>query len=90
MFDGEPRMGKAIEMSRSKANARHENGEIEVVPVVLYEMDLQSDCKFLHQLSPLPEWGKCWRDFEKEGDWRDALFSIGNGIKQAIEKARAR
>jgi hypothetical protein len=74
-----------------KAEARHKNGEIEVVPVLLYEMDdLEHDCEFLYQLNPLPEWGKCWRDFEKDGDWRDALYPIGNGVKQAIEKARLR
>jgi hypothetical protein len=74
-----------VELERAKA--RHRNGEIEVVPVLLYPMDLQHDCEFLYQLNPLPEWGKSWRDFEKEGDWRDALYPIGNGIKQAIEKA---
>jgi hypothetical protein len=73
-----------------RAEARHKNGEIEVVPVVLYPMDLKSDCEFLYQPNPLPEWGKSWRDFEKDGDWNDALYPIGNGIKQAIEKARLR
>jgi hypothetical protein len=73
-----------------KARARHKNGEIEVVPVVLYPMDLKNDCEFLYALNPLPEWGKCWRDFEKDGDWNDALYPIGNGIKQAIERARLR
>ena len=77
-----------VELPRAKA--RHKNGEIEVVPVVLYPMDLKHDCEFLHQLNPLPEWGKSWRDFEKDGDWNDALYPIGNGIKQAIEKARGR
>ena len=51
-------------------------------------MDLKHDCEFLHQLNPLPEWGKSWRDIEKDGDWNDALPLIGNGIEQAIEKAR--
>jgi hypothetical protein len=78
------------EVELPRAKARHENGEIEVVPLVLYRLDLERDCEFLHQLNPLPEWGKCWRDFEKEGDWHDALFPIGNGVKQAIEKARLR
>ena len=77
-----------VELRRAKA--RHKKGEIEVVPVVLYPMDLKNDCEFLYGLKPLPEWGKSWRDFEKEGDWRDALYPIGNGIKQAIEKARLR
>jgi len=77
-----------VELPRAKA--RHKNGEIEVVPVVLYPMDLEHDCQFLYRLNPLPEWRKCWRDYEKDGDWNDALYPIGNGIKQAIEKARLR
>jgi hypothetical protein len=77
-----------VELERAKT--RHKNGEIEVVPVLLYPMDLKQDCEFLYQLNPLPEWGKSWRDFEKGGDWRDALYPIGNGVKQAIEKARLR
>jgi hypothetical protein len=68
------------------AKARHKKGEIVIVPVVLYPMDLEHDCEFLHQLNPLPEWGKSWRDYR---DLNVALFYIGNGIKQAIEKARA-
>jgi hypothetical protein len=77
-----------VELPRAKA--RHENNEIEVVPVVLYRVDLGHYCEFLHRLNPLPEWDKSWRDFEKDGDWNDALYPIGNGIKQAIEKARLR
>jgi hypothetical protein len=69
---------------------RLEKGEIDVVPVIVYPMDLKIDCEFLHQFNPLPQWGKCWRDFEREGDWRDALYPIGNGVKQAIEKVRLR
>jgi hypothetical protein len=77
-----------VELPRAKA--RHKNGEIEVVPVILYPMNLKHDCKFLHQFNPLPAWGKSWRDFEQDGDWNDALYPIGNGIKQAIEKVRSR
>ena len=79
---------QSVELPRAKA--RHENGEIEVVPVVLYPMDLMHDCEFLYPLNPLPEWGKSWRDFEKDGDWNDALYPIGNGLKQALEKVRSR
>ena len=79
---------KAVELPR--AMARHKNGEIEVVPVILYPMDLKRDCNFLSELNPLPEWGKTWQDFAKDGDWNEALPLIGNGIEQAIEKARLR
>jgi hypothetical protein len=34
-----------------------------VVPVVLYSMDLEHECKFLHELNPLPQWGKSWPGF---------------------------
>ena len=80
---------KTVELPR--AMARHKNGEIEVVPVILYRMDLERDCKFLYELNPLPaEWNKPWQDFKKDGDWNDALPLIGNGIEQAIEKALLR
>jgi len=79
---------QSVELPRAKA--RHKKGEIEVVPVVLYPMDLEHDCEFLYGLNPLPEWHKCWRDFEKDGDWNDALYPIGNGIKQTIEKVSHR
>jgi len=26
--------------------------------------------------NPLPEWGKCWRDFERDGDWNDAFILL--------------
>jgi hypothetical protein len=74
-----------VELPRAKA--RHKNGEIDVVPVVLYPMDLEHDCEFLFGLSPLPQLDKSWRDFR---DWNEALYPIGNGVKQAIEKARLR
>jgi hypothetical protein len=79
---------KDVELPR--AQARHKNGEIEVVPVLLYPMDLEHECEFLYQLNPLPEWGKSWWEFAKDGDWNAALYPIGKGVKQAIEKARLR
>jgi len=74
-----------VELERAKV--RHKNGEIEVVPVVLYPVDLKHDCEFLSEFNPLPKWGKCWRDY---GDYNVALHPIGEGVKQAIEKARLR
>jgi hypothetical protein len=74
-----------VELPRAKA--RYKKGEIEVVPVLLYPMDLEHDCEFLHKLNPLPKFGKSWRDYR---DSNYALYPIGNGIKQAIEKARLR
>jgi hypothetical protein len=50
-----------VELPRAKA--RHKNKEIVVMPVVLYSMDLEHECKFLHELNPLPQWGKSWPGF---------------------------
>jgi hypothetical protein len=57
---------------------------------VACQHQIKHDCEFLYQLNPLPEWGKSWRDFERDGDRNDALYPIGNGVKQAIERPRQR
>lgn len=74
-----------------EALRRQEIGEIEIVPLVLYPIDWDADCPVLKKFNPLPLFGKSWREYEQDGgDWNDALFPIGNGLKQAIDKARAR
>jgi hypothetical protein len=42
---------KTVELPR--AMAPHKNGEIEVVPVILYPMDLKRDCEFLYYISSI-------------------------------------
>jgi hypothetical protein len=37
-----------------------------------------------------PNGARAGRDFEMGGDWNDALYPIGKGVKEAIEKARLR
>jgi hypothetical protein len=79
------------EIELPEALRRHAKGEIEIVPLLLYPIDCESDCPELQRFHPLPVFGKSWRDFEQNGgDWNDALYPIGNGIKQAIDKVRAR
>jgi len=74
-----------------KAQQRFNSGDTVVVPIILYPMNLKHDCPFLDQFSPLPEWKKSWREHEQNGgDWNDALYSIGNGLIQAIEKVRSK
>ena len=74
-----------VEMERAKA--RYDKREIEIVPLLLYPMNLREDCKFLHDLNPLPAWGKSWREFEQDGGhYKDALPLISKGLKEAIEK----
>ena len=53
-------------------------------------MDFEHECEFLYQFNRsihCPKWNKSWWEFTKDGDWIAALYPIGNGIKQAIEKA---
>jgi len=74
-----------------EALRRQKRGEIEIVPLALYKIDWEADCPELKKFNPLPAFGKSWREFEQEGgDWNDALYPIGNGLKQAIERVRAR
>ncbi len=74
------------------AHERHSNGEIEIVPIVIYEgIDLKAECRELHGIQPLPGWGQCWRDFEKEGGhYQDAHGLIRKGLRENIEKCLAR
>ena len=79
------------EVEVPEALRRQKKGEIEIVPLSLYPIDWDADCPALKKFNPLPLFGKSWRECEREaGDWNDALFPIGNGLKQAIDKALAR
>jgi len=79
------------EVELPEALKRQKRGEIEIVPLLLYPIDWDADCPLLKKFNPLPAFGKSWRDYELNGgDWNDALYPIGNGLKQAIEKVRAK
>ncbi len=79
------------EVELPEALRRQKKGEIEIVPLLLYPLDWEADCPVLKKFNPLPAFGKSWREYEQGGgDWNDALFPIGNGLKQAIDKVRAR
>lgn len=76
-----------VELSR--ALAREKKGEITILPIMLYEMDIQQDCPPLSEFSPLPGWKKCWRDYEKQnGDYRDAHVFIRKGLREVIDKMK--
>ena len=74
-----------------KALEREKKKEIEIVPIVLYSIDLQEDCPKLNEFNPLPAWGRCWLDYEQEtGHYQAAHKPIRDGLRQAIEKVGAR
>lgn len=80
-----------MQIELPKALERAKRGDVEIVPILLYDVDLKVECPELHQFNPLPAWGKCWRDYEKDGGHRqDAHRPIRNGLRQAIDKIRAR
>ena len=73
------------------ALARAKKGEMVIVPIVLYPMNLQEDCPALHVFNPLPVWGKCWYDYEQNGGHYQAAHKpIRDGLRQAIEKVQAK
>jgi hypothetical protein len=66
---------------------RQKKDKIEIIPILLYPVDLKRECKQLHKFNPLPAWGKCWRDYEQGGGhYQDAHKPIREGLWQAIEK----
>jgi hypothetical protein len=70
---------------------RYEKGHVEIIPVLLYPTNLERIKPFLHFRNPLPSFGKTWRCIEREsGDWKDALFPIGRGLEQVIERVVAK
>jgi hypothetical protein len=57
---------KDVELKRALARAKKEG--VEIVPIVIYpDIDLAEECATLNDFNPLPAWGKCWRDYEKDG-----------------------
>jgi hypothetical protein len=73
------------------ALAREKRGEVEIVPVLLYDVNLQDDYPDLHAFNPLPAWGKCWHSYELNGGhYQDAHKLIRDGLRQAMQKVRGR
>jgi len=76
---------RTVELKR--AFAREKKEEIEIVPIVLYKTNLARECPELNAFSPLPDWDKCWRDYEKDGGHhQDAHMVIRDGLWDAIDK----
>lgn len=81
--------GYIMDVEVKRAMAREKKKEVEIVPKLLYEMDMKADCPDLHPFNPLPAWGKCWRDYERDGGhYQDAHKPIRDGLRQTIDKVR--
>jgi hypothetical protein len=74
-----------------KALAREQKGEVVIVPILLYDVNLEVEYPDLSAFNPLPASRKCWRDFEHNGGhYQDAHKPIRDGLHQAIEKVKAK
>ena len=70
------------------AKQRHEEGEIEVVPVLVHEPG-KGECGWLMALQRVPPGARSWvevlRDFQQ---YDMALAPIRDGIREVVERAR--
>ena len=81
--------GYIMDVEVLRALEREGNNEVEIIPIVLFDMDLENDCPGLNAFNPLPAWGKCWRDYERDGGcYQDAHKPIRVGLRQVIDKVR--
>ena len=69
-----------VELKR--AMERHSAGEILVVPIVLYDVNLREKCSFLHGFSTLPTTDRWWSSYP---DRNDAHRLIDDGLWAAID-----
>ena len=72
------------------AKERYGKGEIEVLPV-LVNKPAKGDCTWLLKLQRVPPGDKSWAEVLREFQQFDmALTPIRNGIREVVERARAR
>lgn len=80
-----------MDVELPEALRQEKRKEVEIVPILLYPVNLDNDCPELKPFNPLPAWGKSWREFETDGgEHRDAHLPIRNGLHQAIKRVRSR
>ncbi len=80
-----------MQVELPEALAREKKGEVVIVPIVLYDVNLQKDCPVLREFNPLPGWDKSWRCYEQNGGhYQDAHKLIRDGLWQEIEKVKTK
>jgi TIR domain len=76
-----------MDVELPRALARQKKGEVEVVPVILFPINIRQEHPALYTFNPLPAFGKCWSEFEQNGGhYQNAHKLIREGIWQAIDK----
>lgn len=74
-----------------KALAREKKGEVVIVPLVIYDVNLREEESPLKDFQPLPEWGRCWLSYCGLNDHYQAAHQlIRTGPRQAIGRVQAR
>lgn len=76
-----------MEVELKRAQERHDEGKVEVVPILLEDVNLRRDIPFLHGLNPLPQFGRPWNGYSPRAN---AHRLLRDGVFQAIEKAKAK
>jgi hypothetical protein len=72
------------------AKKRYDNGEIEVVPVLVHDPG-KDECGWLMELQRVPPGAKSWAEVLQDFQLHDmALTPIRDGIKAVVERARER
>jgi len=72
------------------AKRRHEDGEIEVIPVLVHDPG-KDECSWMMELQRVPPGAKSWAEVFHEFQHHDmALTPIRDGIKGVVERARKR
>lgn len=80
-----------MDIELKEALKREKKNEVVIVPILLYDVNLDNDCPELKPFNPLPAWGRCWRDFEKDGgQHQDAHKLIRDGLWEAIRRTQIR
>lgn len=69
------------------ARQRHAAGELLVVPILLYDINLRQKCGFLHGFNTLPATGRWWSSYRAAND---AHRLIDDGLWEAIDQALKR
>jgi hypothetical protein len=80
-----------MDVELPRALARNSEGEVEILPIVLFPVDMRMEHPELHLFNPLPAFGRCWSEFEQNGGhYQNAHKLIREGLWQAIEKVNRR